>query len=143
MLRSTAKSRKRYSIGTMSMMSRTAEDSARIGRGQRNRVAIGVHLMYNCPNWNGSDVTGATRALYTKTCDEVAWNVDSHKYLCRRTSEGQPVQMLVDTGCEMTMVSAKLVDSARVDPRRKVPVMCTHGDTMLYPTAMVKLQSGP
>ena len=101
------------------------------------------HLMYSCPNRKGSDATGATRALYTKTCDEVAWNVESHKYLRRRTSEGQPVQMLVDTGCEMTMVSAKLVDSTRVDPCRKVPVLCTHGDTMLYPTATVKLQTGP
>ena len=100
------------------------------------------NLMYNCPNRKGSDATGATRALYTKTCDEVAWNVESHKYLRRGTLEGQPVQMLVDTGCEMTMVSAKLVDSARVDPHMKVPVMCTHGDTMLYPTATVKLQTG-
>ena len=99
--------------------------------------------MYNCPNRKGSDASGATRALYTKTCGEVAWNVESHKYLRRGTSEGQPVQMLVDTGCEMTMVSAKLVDLATVDPRRKVPVMCTHDHTMLYPTATVKFQTGP
>ena len=96
--------------------------------------------MYNCPNRRGNEASGATRALYAKKCDEVAWNVDSHKYLRRGTLEGRPVQMLVDTGCEMTMVSAKLVDSAMVDSQRYAPVMCTHDDTMLYPT--VKLQTG-
>ena len=100
------------------------------------------HLMYNCPNRRENESSGATRALYAKTCDEVAWNVESHKYLRRGTLEGRPVQMLVDTGCEMSMVSTRLVDPAKVDSQRYVPVMCTHGDTMLYPTATVKLQTG-
>lgn len=52
------------------------------------------------------------------------------------------MQMLVDTGCEMTMVSTKLVDSAMVGSQWYVPVMCTHGDTILYTTATDKLQTG-
>ena len=50
--------------------------------------------------------------------------------------------MLVDTGCDRTMVSAKLVKTSRVDKGCKVPVLCAHGDTVFYPTARVKLQTG-
>ena len=51
--------------------------------------------------------------------------------------------MLVDTGCDRTMVAARLVTPSKVDPHEKVPVLCAHGDTLLYPTAIVKLQTGP
>ena len=53
--------------------------------------------------------------------------------------DGRPVQMLVDTGCDRTIVSVK---TAKFDPGSKVPGLCVHGDTCFYPAATVKLASG-
>ena len=50
----------------------------------------------------------------------MAWDASSHKYLRRGTLNGRPVQMLLDTGCDRTMVSAKLVEISRVDKECKV-----------------------
>ena len=100
------------------------------------------HLMQNCPlNRNRPPTaSGNPRALLAQSCDDVAWNTHSHKYLRPGTLDGRPVQMLIDTGCDKTMVSATLVDHTTVDQQDKVPVLCTHGDTMLYPTARVQLR---
>ena len=92
------------------------------------------HLSYSCPN---------KKALFAGACQDVAWNEDSYKYLRRGTVDGRPVQMLVDTGCDRTIVSATIVKTAKLDPGSKVPVLCVHGDTCFYPTATVKLASGP
>ena len=66
------------------------------------------------------------RGPCTRRRDEVA------RAMHHGTLVGQPVQMLVDTGCEMTMVSAKLVDSARVDLCRTIPVMCTGNPRVVW-----------
>ena len=50
--------------------------------------------------------------------------------------------MLIDTGCDRTMVASNVVNQAKVDLKKKVPVFCIHGDTVLYPTATVELQIG-
>ena len=50
--------------------------------------------------------------------------------------------MLVDTGADRTMVAARVVEEALLDPESKVPVLCVHGDVCLYPTAEVELASG-
>lgn len=55
--------------------------------------------------------------------------------------DGRPVQMLVDTGCNRTIVSATAVKTAKPDPGSKVSVLCVHGYTRFYPTAKVKLTS--
>ena len=73
----------------------------------------------------------------------MAWNERSRKYLRRGDLDGRSVQMLVDSGCSQTMVSARLVDAAKISSQEKVPILCAHGDTVLYPTAAVKLQTGP
>lgn len=52
------------------------------------------------------------------------------------------MQMLVDTGSDHTIVSAKVVKRAKMDPQCKVPVLCVHGDVCSYPTAEVELVSG-
>ena len=41
------------------------------------------------------------------------------------------------------MLSARLVNAANISSQQKVPILCAHGDTVLYPTAVVKLQTGP
>ena len=56
--------------------------------------------------------------------------------------DGWPVQMLVDTGFDQTIVSAAIVKTAKFDPGSKVPGLCVHGDTCFYPIATVKLASG-
>ena len=45
----------------------------------------------------------------------------------RTTVDGRPVQMLVDTGCDRTIVSATIVKTAKLDPGSKIPVLCVHG----------------
>jgi predicted aspartyl protease len=99
------------------------------------------HLMRNCPlNQSGTASGGVPKALMAQSCTNVAWNTRGHKYLRRGTLDGRPVQILIDTGGDLTMVSARLVDPSRLNMQYKVPVLCTHGDTMLYPTATVQLQ---
>ena len=99
------------------------------------------HLMFNCPNRRPPTDARAGRALFASDCDEVAWNEQSQKYLRRGNLDGCTVQMLIDTGCNQTVVSARLVDPAKVQPQEKVPILCAHGDTVLYPSATVKLQA--
>ena len=50
--------------------------------------------------------------------------------------------MLIDTGCDRTMVTINVVNQAKVEFKKKVPVLCIHGDTVLYTTATVELQIG-
>ncbi len=52
---------------------------------------------------------------------------------------GKSVQMLLDSGCSRTMVSANSVDSSKISKAETVAVLCVHGDTVEYPTAMVEL----
>ena len=61
------------------------------------------------------------------------WDASSHKYLRHGILNGKPVQILVDTGCDRTMVLAKLVKASRV------PVLYGYGETVFYPTARVEL----
>ena len=100
------------------------------------------HFFLNCPKCTGSTVTATSKALFGGACDEVAWNEDSQKHLCKGRLEGRDARMLIDTGCDMTMVSAEWVDPSKMNLDERVPVLCVHGDTMEYPTAAVKLQVG-
>ena len=72
----------------------------------------------------------------------MAWDESSQKHQCWGSVNKKPARMLVDTGCDMTMVSAKWVDPEEVDRQNTVPVLCVHGDTMRYPTASIALKVG-
>lgn len=100
------------------------------------------HITVNCPNREGPTAAGAPKGLHSRACDEVTWNAQSQKYLRRGRLDGRRVQMLMDTGCDHTMVLASLVTRSAVDHTSKVPVLCVHGDTLFYPTVMVALQVG-
>ena len=65
----------------------------------------------------------------------------SRKYLRRSNLVGRSVHMLVDSGCSQMMVSARLVDAEKISSQEKVPISCAQGDTVLCPTAVVKLQT--
>ena len=68
------------------------------------------HLMYSCPDRkNDGETARSKQGLFSKVCPDVAWNTDSHKYLKRGKVDGQSVRMLVDTGCDRTMVRASAV----------------------------------
>ena len=82
------------------------------------------HLQQTCPEQRTSGALGSTKALLSEACKEVAWDASSHKYLRRGTLNGKPVQILVDTGSDRTVVLAKLVKASRV------PVLCGHGETV-------------
>ena len=49
--------------------------------------------------------------------------------------------MLIDTACDRTMVSKEMVEPSKVNWEKTTPVVCIHGDMMLYPTAKVQLHT--
>ena len=100
------------------------------------------HMMYNCPYKKETSTSARPQALYGGSCREVAWNEQSYKYLRRGRLDGRSVQMLVDTGADRTMVAADCIDLVKVEGSDKVPVVCVHGDTVSYPTAVLHLQIG-
>ena len=99
------------------------------------------HIMYSCPNRKESRAKVESKPAL-QACTDMAWNTDSNKYLRRRTVDGQRVQILTDTGCDQTMVSANKVRLERVSRGDSVPVLCVHSDTMQYPTAEVENKIG-
>ena len=97
------------------------------------------HLMYSCPERQGQDTKPA---LSGTGCHEVAWNKESQKYLRRGTLNGRVVQMLIDTGCTKTMVSANYLKPDYLDHAKSEKNLCVHGDKVSYPTAEVELKLG-
>ena len=72
----------------------------------------------------------------------MAWNVDSEKYIRRGELNGRSVQMLIDSGCSLTMVRANQIALSKIDAEETVPVLCVHGDTESYPTTEVESSLG-
>ena len=59
------------------------------------------------------------------------------------TVEGKPVDnLLLDTGCTRTLIRRELVSDEKMLEGRAVPIRCAHGDTVLYPLAMVSITVG-
>ena len=80
------------------------------------------------------NAAGVAKGHYSKSCNEVAWNEWNCKCLHRGTMEGRSVQVLVDTGCDHTMVAANWVPPSKVDHSAIVPVLYVHGNTLHNPT---------
>ena len=97
--------------------------------------------MYSCPNRKESRAKVESKPAL-QACTDMAWNTDSNKYLQQRTVDGHRVQILTDTGCDQTIVSANKVRLERVSRGDSVPVLCVHSDTMQYPTAEVEIKMG-
>ncbi len=96
--------------------------------------------MFNCPNRKEPTETAVPKnTLYGGVCREIAWNRDSDKYLRWGKVDKKPIQMLIDTGCDTTMVRSDQLHPSKVDNTRTVPVLCVHGDQVAYPTAEVEL----
>ena len=97
--------------------------------------------MYSCPYRKESRVKAEAKPAL-QACMDVAWNTDSSKYLRRGTVDGRRDQIIIDTGCDQTMVSASKVRPERVSRGDSVPVLYVHDDTVLYPTAEVEIKIG-
>ena len=95
--------------------------------------------MYSCPERRRSDIKSV---LSGAGCQEVAWNKESQKYLRLGTLNGRSFQMLIDTGCTNTMVSARYIDPNTLDRSNTVEIFCVHGDKVCYPTAEVNFRLG-
>ena len=61
--------------------------------------------------------------------------------MCRVKVEGKEVEALLDSGSMLTLVVASLVLNHKLDTRQDISVTCIHGDTRLYPTALVSIQT--
>ena len=136
------------SAGNLGSKDRPQSNPMRNGRSQTNlrgdkkcfQCGKFGHLMYSCPDHQRREQTNA--GLSGKACDEVAWNKESQKYLRRGMLNGKPVQMLIDTGCTKTMVSADYIHPNCLDIDNQEKILCVHGDMVSYPTAKVNLKLG-
>lgn len=53
------------------------------------------HLSYSCPNKPNPDTPGQShKALFGESCRDVAWNVESQKYIQDSTVDSRPVKIL-------------------------------------------------
>ena len=95
--------------------------------------------MYSCPEYQREDTRPA---LSGKGCNEIAWNKGSQKFLRRGMLNGKPVQMLIDTGCTKTMISANYLPTDCLDHFNKERILCVLGDEVCYPTAEMRLMLG-
>lgn len=99
------------------------------------------HLMYSCPDRKSDGETARPRdTMFSRVCPDVAWNTDSHKYLKKGKVDGRSVRMLVDTGCDRTMVRASAVNEDKHDYNNTSKVLCVHGDQESYPSATVDIE---
>ena len=75
------------------------------------------HVSYNCPQAKATPGPNAQpKALYGGVCEKFS---DCASLVRAGRLDGSPVEMLVDTGCDRTMVSQELVDPAKVDQTKK------------------------
>ena len=99
--------------------------------------------MYSCPERQRED---RKPVLSGTGCQEVAWNKESQKYLRQGTLDSRAIQMLIDTGCANTMVSASYIKPDKLDycnhRYNTEKILCVHGDMACYPNAEVNLRLG-
>ena len=57
--------------------------------------------------------------------------------------EGKKVKdILLDTGCSRTLIHKDLVPASKIQEDEAVAIRCAHGDTVLYPLALISLEVG-
>ena len=64
----------------------------------------------------------------------------SKEYRVQGKVEGQPVELLLDTGCSKSLIDASLVPSEKIQQEEYVSMQCAHGDFKTYPTAVVDVE---
>ena len=94
------------------------------------------HLSYNCPKMQGGTVDVKVNSFYGRTGER------TNEFGQQGTLDNRPLDVLIDTGSDRTMVAAEVIDPSLVNWENKAAVLCVHGDTVHYPTARVELRAG-
>ena len=90
------------------------------------------HLAVNCPN----------RSLYCSTVTTGPVHGLQHGHHCQGVENGTLCDnLLVNTGATKTLVSGDPVQEEDI-LQGKTTISCVHGDTVLYPIAIVKIKVG-
>ena len=79
--------------------------------------------------------------MLSQGCPAIACSDEATGNLISGTLDGQPVQVLVDTGSHMSVARADLVDQGKWK-EREVELRCVHGDVSSYPVADVMCEQG-
>uniref|UniRef100_A0A803JMY6 Gypsy retrotransposon integrase-like protein 1 n=1 Tax=Xenopus tropicalis TaxID=8364 RepID=A0A803JMY6_XENTR len=103
------------------------------------------HVAANCPlTTEPMDCSwGRRKSLYAHPACLASQQEETGKQFCLVGIKGQQVSALLDSGSLVTLVRASLLDITD-SLNSRVGVMCIHGDTKEYPTAvvMIETQSG-
>ena len=95
------------------------------------------HIAAFCPEKQASGAKADVKpAMLSKRCPEITNSPHGTRSLMAGTLDGQPVQVLVDTGSRMSVARAVLVDQSKWK-EKEVELQCVHGDTASYPLADV------
>ena len=99
------------------------------------------HYSSNCPskacycNEGRFDHTGGPVAVTRRRA-----NVRAGVPRCGTVEGNAVTDILLDTGCDRTLVHRDLVPEGNLLPGEGVTIRCAHGDTVLYPLARVRVQ---
>ena len=96
------------------------------------------HIAAFCPEKQASGAKADIKpAMLSTRCPEIAnYSPYGTRHLMEGTLDGQPVQVLVDTGSRMSVARAVLVDQSKWK-EEEAELQCVHGDTASYPVADV------
>ena len=72
--------------------------------------------------------------MLSKKCPEITSSDHAASTLMLGALDGQPVQVLIDTGSRMSVARADLVDQSKWK-EKEVELQCVHGDIVSYPVA--------
>ena len=94
------------------------------------------HIAKKCPKKQG-EKSGKT-GLFVKQNQYV--RKEPVTFTCEGEVEGHPVEIFLDTGCNMCVVHKDLVKSESIDDTNVTKLRCVHGDEKVYPTATVEVK---
>ena len=95
------------------------------------------HIAAFCPDKQSSGAKADVKpAMLSQKCPEITSSDHAPTNLLPGALDGQPVQVLIDTGSRMSAVRADLVDQSKWK-EEEVKLQCVHGDIVSYPVAEV------
>lgn len=100
------------------------------------------HIAANCPlTTEPMECDTARRSsLYARSVFSAETVSETGQQICHVKVDGYPGNALLDSGSLVTLIHASLVDPGTLTGRY-IGVLCIHGDTKEYPTALVQLKS--
>ena len=100
------------------------------------------HYSSQCP-YNALHCT-ERRVDHRGSSAAVRWQSTSQPGIIKSgVVEGKKVKdILLDTGCSRTLIHKDLVSASKIQEDEAVAIRCAHGDTVLYPLALISLEVG-